>query len=50
MNFRGYHSFQQYDKYLGLSSMIGRGRYQDFSALKHRGRSKLQGWKEKLLS
>lgn len=41
---------QNYDKYLGLPSMVGRGKYQAFSQLKNKVWLKLQGWKEKLLS
>ncbi|KAG7963456.1 hypothetical protein I3843_09G118400 [Carya illinoinensis] len=46
----GVNHFQQYEKYLGLPPMVGRGKYQAFSVLKHQVWSKLQGWKEKLLS
>ncbi|XP_042958008.1 uncharacterized protein LOC122293496 [Carya illinoinensis] len=50
MQFWGVHQFQQYDKYLGLPTMVGRGKYQAFSTLKYRVWAKMQGWKEKLLS
>ena len=50
MQFWGVQQFQQYNKYLGLPPMVGRGKYQAFSTLKHRVWLKLQGWKEKLLS
>ncbi|XP_042952134.1 uncharacterized protein LOC122289223 [Carya illinoinensis] len=50
MQFWGVHQFQQYDKYLGLPPMVGRGKYQAFSSLNHRVWAKMHGWKEKLLS
>ncbi|XP_042939410.1 uncharacterized protein LOC122274438 [Carya illinoinensis] len=50
MQFWGVQHYHQYEKYLGLPPMVGRGKYRAFSALKHRVWSKLQGWKEKLLS
>ena len=40
----------QYEKYLGLPSLVGRNRFASFSQIKERVWSKLKGWKEKLLS
>uniref|UniRef100_A0A2N9J7Z2 Reverse transcriptase domain-containing protein n=1 Tax=Fagus sylvatica TaxID=28930 RepID=A0A2N9J7Z2_FAGSY len=41
---------RQYEKYLGLPSLIGRGRAESFTQIKERVWHKLKGWKEKLLS
>lgn len=40
----------RFDSYLGLSTLIGRGKYQNFSFLTNRVWKKLQGWKGVLLS
>ena len=40
----------QYEKYLGLPSLIGRNKKASFNYIKERVWKKLQGWKEKLLS
>ena len=40
----------QYEKYLGLPSLIGRHKKASFNFIKERVWRKLQGWKEKLLS
>ncbi|XP_075654773.1 putative mitochondrial protein AtMg00310 [Castanea sativa] len=40
---------ERFEKYLGLPTLIGRGKYQTFSYLKDRVWKKLQGWKRKLL-
>ena len=40
----------RFDSYLGLPTLIGRGKYQTFSFLKDRVWKKLQGWKGVLLS
>ena len=41
---------KQYEKYLGLPSLVGRNKRISFSQIKERVWSKLKGWKEKLLS
>jgi hypothetical protein len=41
---------KQYEKYLGLPSLISRNRSQSFSQIKEWVWHKLKGWKEKLLS
>uniref|UniRef100_A0A2N9GYK3 Reverse transcriptase domain-containing protein n=1 Tax=Fagus sylvatica TaxID=28930 RepID=A0A2N9GYK3_FAGSY len=41
---------RQYEKYLGLPSLIGRKRAESFTQIKERVWHKLKGWKEKLLS
>lgn len=41
---------QHYEKYLGLPSLIGKSKCQSFKDIKERVWSKIQGWKEKLLS
>jgi hypothetical protein len=41
---------QQYDKYLGLPSLVGRSKHAAFAHLKERVWTKMQGWKERLLS
>ena len=41
---------KQYEKYLGLPSLVGQNRMMSFSQIKERVWSKLKGWKEKLLS
>ena len=40
----------QYEKYLGLPSLVGRGKRESFNFLKERVWKKLQGWEGKLLS
>ena len=40
----------QYEKYLGLPSLVGRNKKASFNYIKERVWKKLQGWKEKLLS
>jgi len=39
----------QYEKYLGLPSLVGRNKKTSFNYIKERIWKKLQGWKEKLL-
>ena len=46
----GVEEVERFEKYLGLSTLIGRAKYQSFSYLKDRVWKKLQGWKGKLLS
>ena len=46
----GVQAINQYEKYLGLSSLVGRGKKENFNFLKERVWKKLQGWEGKLLS
>uniref|UniRef100_A0A2N9FDK7 Reverse transcriptase domain-containing protein n=1 Tax=Fagus sylvatica TaxID=28930 RepID=A0A2N9FDK7_FAGSY len=46
----GVPSIQQYEKYLGLPSLVGKEKITCFSQIKERIWSKVKGWKEKLLS
>ena len=41
---------QQYEKYLGLSSLVGRNKKESFTHIKQQIWKKLQGWESKLLS
>ena len=41
---------KQYEKYLGLPSLVGRNRAASFSQIKERVWAKMKGWKERLLS
>ena len=41
---------KEYEKYLGLPVVVGRNRKASLNFIKERVWSKLQGWKEKLLS
>ncbi|XP_042972966.1 uncharacterized protein LOC122304767 [Carya illinoinensis] len=50
MSLWGVQHFQQYDKYLGLPPLVGRSKTRAFSDIKHKVWTKLQNWKEKLLS
>ncbi|KAF5454504.1 hypothetical protein F2P56_024162 [Juglans regia] len=50
LNFWGVEQSQEYEKYLGLPSFVGRSKTRAFSEIKHRVWRKLQGWKEKVLS
>lgn len=40
----------QYEKYLGLPSLVGRDKRNSFNDIKEKLEKKLAGWKEKLLS
>ena len=40
----------QYERYLGLPSLVGRNKNASFNYIKEQVWKKLQGWKEKLLS
>jgi ribonuclease HI len=46
----GVPSIQQYEKYLGLPSLVGKEKISCFAQIKERVWSKVKGWKEKLLS
>ena len=41
---------QQYKKYLGLPSLVGRNKKESFTYIKQRVWKKIQGWEAKLLS
>lgn len=41
---------QTYDKYLGLSSFIGKDKRRAFSGLKEKGQKKLKLWRSKVFS
>lgn len=45
----GVSTINQYEKYLGLPSFVGRGKKQSFSYIWERIWHKIQGWKENLL-
>jgi hypothetical protein len=42
--------YKQFERYLGLLTLIGRSRVSSFNQIKGRFWSKLNGWKEKLLT
>lgn len=44
------HTFQPYDRYLGLPNFVGRSKVQAFASIKTRVWNNLQSWKGKLLS
>ena len=46
----GVPKIKQYEKYLGLPSLVGRNKKASFNYIKERIWRKIQGWKEKLLS
>ena len=46
----GMQEIKQFDKYLGLPSLVGRHKKASFDYIKERIWRKLQGWEEKLLS
>ena len=46
----GVPEIKQYEKYLGLPSLVGRHKKASFNYIKERVWRKIQGWKEKLLS
>ncbi len=50
MNLLEVPSIRQYEKYLGLPSLIGKEKTSCFAQIKERVWSKIKGWKEKLLS
>ena len=49
-NFLGILELKEYEKYLGLPIVVGRNKKVSLNYIKERVWSKLQGWKEKLLS
>ena len=49
-NILGMPAIRQYEKYLGLPTLIGRAKKHSFAYIKERVWRKLQRWKEKLLS
>ena len=49
-NFLQVSKVREYEKYLGLPTVVGRNRKACLNFIKERVWSKLQGWKEKLLS
>ena len=46
----GVQEINHYEKYLGLPSLVGRGKKASFNYIKERVWQKLQGWESKLLS
>ena len=50
MSVLGVKEVERFETYLGLSTLVGRVKYQTFSYLKDRVWKKLQGWKGCLLS
>ncbi|XP_041009451.1 uncharacterized protein LOC121253512 [Juglans microcarpa x Juglans regia] len=50
LRFWGVNRHHQYERYLGLPPVVGKGEKKTFSDLKHKVWSKLQAWKEKVLS
>ena len=46
----GVQAINQYEKYLGLPSLVGRGKKESFNFLKERVWKKLKAWEGKLLS
>ena len=46
----GVPEIRQYEKYLGLSSLVGRNIKISYNYIKEKVWKKIQGWKEKLLS
>ena len=49
-NLLGVSEIREYEKYLGLPTVVGRNKKASLTYIKDRGWGKLQGWKEKLLS
>ena len=46
----GVNEIRSYERYLGLPSLVGRGKKASFNYIKERVWRKLQGWKGKLIS
>ena len=49
-NFLGVPKIKEYEKYLGLPTVVGRNRSASLNFIKERVWGKIQGWKEKMLS
>ena len=49
-NFLGVLEIKEYEKYLGLPTVVGRNKSASLNFIKERVWGKIQGWKEKLLS
>ena len=49
-NFLGVPKIKEYEKYLGLPTVVGRNRSASLNFIKKRVWGKIQGWKEKMLS
>ena len=49
-NFLGVLKIKEYEKYLGLPTVVGRNRSASLNFIKERVWGKIQGWKEKMLS
>ena len=41
---------ERFDSYLGLCTLVGKAKYQNFSIIKDKVWKKIQGWKGQLLS
>ena len=50
LNLLGVSEVREYGKYLGLPAVVGKNKKANLNFIKERVWSKLQGWKEKLLS
>ncbi|XP_030945815.1 uncharacterized protein LOC115970303 [Quercus lobata] len=50
ISFLGIPEIKEYEKYLGLPTVVGRNKRTSLAYIKERVWAKLQGWKEKLLS
>ena len=50
LNFLGVPEIKEYEKYLGLPTVVGKNKKASLNYIKERVWAKLQGWKEKLLS
>ena len=48
--FLGVPKIKEYEKYLGLPTVVGRNRSASLNFIKERVWGKIQGWKEKMLS
>ena len=50
VDFLGVSEVREYEKYLGLQTVVGRKKKESLNYIKERVWHKLQGWKERLLS